>query len=109
MGTKTPPHDPTREELISICQDGIVPEERWCNRDSAAAQRQLGEALALLTAGCGYRVLRGDSLNTNERTIWIEIEFAGFGHFDWGGHYDSETYYLPTRERLNANHESDWY
>lgn len=101
--------DITREELIELCQDGIVPQRKWYNRDSAGAQRQLGEARALLSAGCEYRVLREGSLKSNDRTIWIEIESEGFAYHDYDGPLDRETYYIPTRKRLNENADSDWY
>jgi hypothetical protein len=101
----------SREDLIDLCRDGIVPQSKWLNRDSAGAQRQLGEAWALLSAGCNYRVLREGrgGLDTNDRTIWLQIESEGFAYRDYDGPLDSETYYIPTRKRLNDNLGSDWY
>ncbi|MBB3752515.1 hypothetical protein FHT44_005027 [Mycolicibacterium sp. BK634] len=100
----------SRETLIELCRDGVVPQKNWYNRDSARAQRQLGEALALLSAGCHYEILHDpDGLNTNDQTIWIMIECEGFAYHDWGGDLDRETYYIPTRERLNDNAGGDWY
>lgn len=100
----------TRETLIELCQDGLVPQTKWYNRDSASAQRQLGEALALLSAGCNYRVLRErGGLDTNDQTIWLEIESEGFAYHDYDGPLDRDNYYIPTRNRLDENAGSDWY
>jgi len=54
----------TREELIALCEAALVPESEWRNRDSAGAQRQIGEAWALLRAGCPYRILPGTDDDT---------------------------------------------
>lgn len=100
----------TREELISLCERGVVPCEKWSNRDTADAQRQLGEALALLRAGCAFRD-RGRSGTycvTDERTVWVDITFDGFNHFDWGGLPDKETFYIPTAKRLADSAGRDW-
>lgn len=99
----------TREDLIQICEDGIVPQEKWMDRDSAEAQKQLGEALALLKCGCDFVILKEGDLKTDSRTIWIEIYSEGFAHHDYGGNIDRDTYYLPTRSRLDNNKNSDWY
>lgn len=96
----------TRDQLISLCHRAFVPEVQWRNRDSAAAQRQVGECYALLIAGCLYTVTD----ETDDRTIWVDVHFDGFGHFDWGGPQDDETFYLPTAERLDdARNGRDWY
>ena len=98
----------TREQLVSICERAIVPENEWGNRDSGDAHRQLGEAWALLKAGCPYRVLHDEDLNTNDKTIWLEISYDGFGSVESGEHHlESETFYLPTEEHLKR--EGDWY
>lgn len=87
-----------------------MPQDRWRDRDSGGAQRQLGEALALLSAGCEYRILRQKGgLETNDNTVWLEIEWKGFGYFDWGGGLDDDTFYLPTRARLDRANGGDWY
>lgn len=99
--------NPTREELIDLCERGVVPHDRWYNRDSSAAQRQLGEALALLRAGCDFRV-PADPAPTSQ-TWWVRIAFDGFAHFDYGGGQDDELFYIPTAERLAAREGTDWY
>lgn len=98
----------TRDELVAICEQAFVPEEQWSDRDSSGAQRQLGEAYALLRAGCQF-IERRDMGGPEGRTIWLAIEFKGFGYFDYGGPQDDETYYLPTQERLDAAAGRDWY
>lgn len=98
---------PTRDELIALCTDGVVPVEKWSNRDSADAQRQLGEARALLAAGCNFKV--ADSPESTDQTWWIDTTFPGFGHFDWGGVFDEETFYIPRRARLDSADGRDWY
>ncbi|QDF17163.1 RNA-binding protein [Gordonia phage William] len=91
----------SREELIELCSDGVVPQGKWRNRDSAAAQIQLGKARALLAAGCEFYVF-SDKIATDDRTIWVEITWFGFSHFEYGGNAtDDDTFYIPTRTRLN--------
>jgi hypothetical protein len=100
----------TREDLIKICEWASVPHAAWKNRDTASAQRQIGECYALLRAGCDFVICRGDSgTATDDQTIWVEITFRGFAYFDYGGDWDRETYYLPTVARLEARNGKDWY
>lgn len=100
----------TREDLISLCEQGAAPEAGWHDRDSAEAQRQMGEAWALLRAGCAFEVLTKGDLKTDDRTIWVEITFDGFGAFE-GGDKETELFYLPTQQRIDAAALSggDWY
>ena len=70
-----------RAALIKICEDAIVPETQWRNRDSSDAQQQIGQAWALLRAGCEYQVLTEGDLKTDGSTVWVEITHAGFGFF----------------------------
>lgn len=49
-----------REELIALCERAVVPVEQWSDRDSADAQKQVGEALVLLRAGEAEAVKRDD-------------------------------------------------
>ena len=94
---------PSRDSLVYLCERGVVPHEHWRDRDSASAQRQLGECLALLRAGCDFTVRReGD-------TWWVTVTFDGFGHFDWDGPQDEELFYVPTAERLDRRAGRDWY
>lgn len=100
----------TREQLISLCERGRVPQDKWVNRDSANAQQQLGEALALLHAGCEFMVIENGSLKTTEKAIWVEITFHGFSYFEYGeGSEERDTFYIPTDLRLEQCEGEDWY
>lgn len=98
---------PTRDELIELCIRGSVPQDRWRDRDSAGAQRQLGECLALLAAGCDFTCGR----RNDDRTWWVDIWFKGFDFFEWGSDkgFDSDHFYVPTDKRLTENAGKDWY
>lgn len=101
----------TRGELIRICQQASVPEDNWTDRDSARAQMQIGECWALLNAGCEFKILHGgDYCSTDDRTIWVEIQYRGFDDFEIGDTLERDTYYLPTIARLDAcGVGKDWY
>lgn len=101
--------DYSRDDLLAICERAFVPQAKWHDRDSSAAQRQLGECYALLKAGCDFSISRDGLLITDARTIWVTVTWEGFGHFDWGGPLDVETFYLPTSHRLNERDGKDWY
>lgn len=107
-----PPSDDelSRDVLVQLCKDGLVPQALWSNRDSSSAQIKLATAGALLQSGCDYTILREPGgLNTDAQTIWLRIEWEGFGYFDYDGGLDSDTFYLPTRARLNEVAGKDWY
>jgi hypothetical protein len=95
----------TREQLIEICEKAIVPVKQWNNRDSADAQRQIGQCLALLKAGCEII----DQINNNHETITVFISYPGFSKMDHNGPEDEESFYLPTPERLVKRKGGDWY
>lgn len=101
----------TREDLITICEQAVVPESKWLDRDSHRSQCKVGEAWALLKAGCDFKVLYSGVCATDDKTIWIEIYAEDFNRFEWGREVDKweETYYLPTRKRLEARPGQDWY
>lgn len=102
--------EPTRDELIKICERGFVPQRLWRNRDTAGAQIQLGHAYALLRAGCDFHVaLAPSSPSSDDKTWWIWITYKGFGAFDHGGVDDEEMFYLPTAARLDSVNGGDWY
>ena len=98
---------PSRAHLVELCVKGVVPVTDWRNRDTAAAQRQLAEAWALLLAGCDYAL--ADSPSSDERTWWINITFPGFARFDYDGGHDVELFYIPTKRRLEQAAGGDWY
>lgn len=97
----------TRKELIRLCENSIVKENKWHDRDSEKAQIQIGEAWALLKAGCMYR-----EVSKNSHTLDIEVFSNGFRWFESGGEEDckeSRTFYIPTEERLKESKGGDWY
>jgi len=97
---------PSRAELIALCEAAIVPEERWCDRDSAGAQKQIGEVWALLRAGCAFEFK--DDME-REGTWWITVTYRGFGAFDWDGLAERDLFYIPTPQRLARTEGRDWY
>ena len=101
--------DYTREELIALCEEASVLQERWYDRDSASAQQQVGELWALLRAGCDFRVRRsGDYCVTNDKTVWVDVTFEGFNWFELR-EKSTDTFYVPTPERLAERAGRDWY
>ena len=99
-----------REDLIKICEQAFVPEDKWRNRDSESAQCQLGECYALLKAGCDFEVVYDDDIcETNEYTIWLYVYSKGFIYFDYAGEKEQHHYYLPTQKRLDEANGGDWY
>lgn len=100
-----------RESLIALCSLASVPEKKWRNRDSQGAQRQLGECMMLLKAGCAFRVCRapGDEpCKSDERTIWVEVTSKGFDYFEVSER-SVDTFYIPTPKRLEERAGDDWY
>lgn len=105
------PKEEKRQMLIKLCDDGASPVGKWSNRDSSSAHRQLGECRGLLASGCEF-MANPDARNQHwDVTIW----FPGFNYFEYGpdelpdGGLEYETYYIPTRERLDRNIGEDWY
>lgn len=99
---------PTREQLIELCDRGLVPEDKWLDRDTAGAQMQLGKLRVLLLAGCEFRILTTGNLTSDEKTWWVEVTFRGFNYVEVGD-MDEDTFYVPTGERLTARAGQDWY
>lgn len=107
-------NDFSRENLIAICDASVVPIEKWRNRDSPGSHMKLGLCTVMLKAGCKFHVHPPkpgvSGCFTNERTIWLTIEWPTFSTFEYGaGHEDEETIYLPTPERLRNANGGDWY
>ena len=107
--------DYTREELLDLCERGIVPEDKWGNRDSESSQRSLGEAWALLKARCMFRVRTKENVKrpdsgcyTDEKCVWIDVVTRGFDCFEGGAH-GTHTFYIPTAARLEQAKGGDWY
>jgi len=134
-----PPKEYTREELIQICEDSVVSCEKWQDRDSASAQKNIQSLYAGLTGGVPY------SYNIENDSIYIVFEkptkeqienmqyFCVDSWDDWREWYIKENGeeeslpemfegngidwysngylggYLPTEERLDKTKGEDWY
>lgn len=102
-----------RQDLLKLCEDAVVPIKKWGDRDCSEAHMQLGQAWALLKAGCPFEIMQekdSNGLDTDENTIWVEIKFTDFSGAENGVDLNaSETFYIPTRKRLNENKGKDWY
>lgn len=102
----------TREDLLKICEQAFVSEDKWHDRDSEDAQSRLGECYALLKDGCEFEVTyeTDDHLcETDEDTIWLYIYSKGFSYFDYDGTKEEKHFYLPTQKRLDEVNGNDWY
>jgi len=109
--------DYTREELIAICEQAVVPMAKWANRDSPSSHEKLGLAWVMLKAGADFyvhppvpgKVVRG--LHTDRETIWVTIYWRNFNDFEYGTRAasESDTFYLPTPDRLKEREGRDWY
>lgn len=104
----------SRDDLIAICEDAIVPVAKWHDRDSARSQELVGKAWALLRADADFEVSyepedEHDRCVTDDRTIWLTITYPGFGSFDWGGEDEQLLVYLPTPQRIAERSGRDWY
>ena len=108
-----PKVDYTREELIAICEDAIVQQEKWRDRDSGGAHVKVGQAWALLSAGCEFSIRGGTGhCCTDAETIWLDIWWHGFEWFEYGsadGRDEDDLFYLPTPARLEKTAHGDWY
>jgi hypothetical protein len=102
----------SREVLVDLCERAAVPVDHWHDRDSAGAQKQVGEALMLLKAGCDFSM--SEDPVTDEKTVWIRVVYPGFNAFECGrdradGYWDDDTFYIPTNVRLARSEGKDWY
>lgn len=104
---------PTREELVALCEEAVAPVASWHDRDSASATEQLGKAWALLKAGCDFNLTRGAYCVSDESTWWVDIWWPGFSAFEYGRDdhdaWEHETFYIPTRKRVDEAAGRDWY
>lgn len=101
---------PTREELIALIDRATVPQDQWRDRDSAGAQRQMGEGRALLLAGCDFVICddKDEYTKSDAETWWIDITYKGFDYFEIG-ELSTDTLYIPTAKRLADRAGKDWY
>lgn len=114
----------TRIELIDICERAFVPQSDWSDRDSASSQMKVGQALALLKAGCHYQIKTKENVSDGSRcitdsdTIWIQFWVKDFSWFEYhdeeaneieGNNKADYHFYLPTDKRLKKTKGKDWY
>lgn len=100
----------TRKDLIKICEQAFVSEDKWGNRDTAQAQIQLGKCYAFLKDGCDYKILYDNKVcKTDEHTIWVTFFVKDFLYFEMEGSKEEYTCYLPTQKRLDEANGEDWY
>lgn len=90
--------------MIDLCQRASVPESEWRDRDSEGAQRQVGECLMLLRAGCKFEVDPKVEYGSYSLEIWSK----GFQYFEIH-EMRSDFFYVPTAERLAGAAGKDWY
>jgi hypothetical protein len=104
-----PEPTPDRAQLIAICERALETQEStWHNRDSYSATKQLGEAYALLKAGCEIATIQRDD---RLRTWWVTIYSKGFDYFegtvDGMGEKDDDRFYIPFASKVITG--QDWY
>ena len=111
----------TREDLLRICEQAFVSEDKWHDRDSENAQSQLGECYALLKDGCEFEVTYDDDdiCGTDENTIWLFVYSKGFMYYEsvcgnetpeeLKSYKEKKHFYLPTQKRLDEANGEDWY
>lgn len=104
--------DYTREDLIALAEAAMLPQELWVKSDAASAQRQTGELLSLLKAGCDFTILHRNAigLNTDDQTVWVEVTYKGVQDFlaKTAASYTA-SFYLPTAARLENAGGEDWH
>ncbi len=98
----------TREELISLCEKGIIPVEKWRNRDTPEAQAQLGICWAYLKAGCEFNVDIGIYF------IILNIFHPTFSTIErqeplGGPELEETSFYVPTQRQLDRKNGGDWH
>ena len=128
----------TREDLIKLCEDAVVPCSKWDNRDSYSAQVNIQDAYKGLTGGVPYKYTIEDygiisiafeQPTKEQRKAFKHLEIDSLeDYIDWHEEqygkdsryemFDShpvnwkENYlsaYIPTRERLIEANGNDWY
>lgn len=58
----------TREDLIEICLNAVVPASKWSNRDSWCAQSNVADIYQALTSGVNY------TYYIDGETIWLHFD-----------------------------------
>lgn len=123
----------TRDDLIGICHNSIVPWQKWNNRDSYVSQLNVNECYGLLSADAEYTyTINNDTISINFINLTPEIiekshsynldydsyelykeEYPDDEMFEYYATVDSDdktnSCYLPTKERLQEVDGEDWY
>jgi hypothetical protein len=99
---------PSREELITLCEKAVVSVEKWENRDTPAAQEQIGICWAYLKAGCEFEVIESDAFYHQ-----ISIFHPTFHTIESQQpmepmELEETSFYVPTQQRIESS-EGDWY
>jgi hypothetical protein len=97
----------TREKIIELCDKGIVPLDKWSNRDTPSAQSGIGLIRTYLIAGCDFKL---DNAEDEFDPSWIgapsiELLFE-FSAEEFG---DCECGYFPSEKCLEVVNGNDWY
>ena len=122
------------EDLIKICEDAVVPYNKWHDRDSYSAQMNIQDIYKRLKAGIEYTISNDHSFNSIQidfkkptetqveemKNHYLNIDSLEDYRKEYG--YDDEMFnaypddvhsyssgYLPTREKLNEVNGDDWY
>lgn len=129
----------SREDLIQICRDAVVPYTKWNDRDSYSAQRNIQSIYEGLSVGLEYTIsIDGNSIDIYFKpptdaqlndmvNNYLEIDSRD-SYIDWyiqenGEDSNPEMFdgygidwrsdylgsYMPTRERLDNANGYDWY
>ena len=123
----------TREDLIQICQDSVVPYTKWSNRDSYSSQVGVSSIYQGLVAGIDYKhrvdcetiwisfekpteeqkidIYYKYYLNIDSIDDYLEENEGSEMFYDSGINWNSDFLagYLPTRKRLDDADGDDWY
>ena len=95
----------TTQELIKLCTDAFVPEEKYCHRYSEVAQLQLIELKKLLEIGARYTILE-EKTDDKRIVLLIDVPVDFERALTEVQEYDDNIYFLPQPERITG---VDWY
>lgn len=95
----------TRENLIALCEQGIVPVEKWVNEFMPGAQQQLSHCCSLLKAGCSFEA----STQGIDDYYYVQVTCPTFETITEKKPWTRSGFYIPTETRLKASKGGDWY
>lgn len=94
----------SKEELINLCERGIVPVNKWRWMDSHSAQEQLAHCWMLLRAGCEFTIFAKE-----DTRIYVRISHPTFDTVFEELPYKQSDFYVPTNQRLKEVNGEDWH